>query len=115
MHTISAKEVQARKNHKCDWCSEIIYKDEPYIIAACTHDGRIYNWKSHIHCDEIFYTLNMNDCDEGDGIDSETFKELVREAFNDLWFKKDLAHYESEAFVIPSITEQIEFIIVNSQ
>lgn len=73
---IAYKEVKARKEHQCDWCLEKIKKGDRYSDHTIKNDY-VYHWKSHLHCDYLYDHLYMSNSDDGDGIDSDTFREYV--------------------------------------
>lgn len=83
------KETKAIKEHRCDYCNGIIRKDMKYYVSTHSHEGTIYNWKSHIHCTNIANELNMfEDCDEGLTGDifeahiNEYHRQLMNDFFN---------------------------------
>ena len=67
METIrQAHETKAIKQHVCDFCSEKIQIGETYFSSTHTHDGTIYDWKTHKGCNFIANKLDMYDnCDDG--------------------------------------------------
>ena len=72
------KERVARKEHKCNFCGEVIRIKEKYEFSQLKYEGELYDWKNHIKCGNIARELDMySQCD--DGLDDETFKELLRE------------------------------------
>ena len=46
--------VKARKDHKCDWCAEIISVDERYYRWAWKDGGEIMTTKMHDECLQAF-------------------------------------------------------------
>lgn len=81
-----AKDTKAVKDHICGFCNMKIKKGETYIKSTHTHDGEIYDWKTHPHCEWIANTLGMYDfCD--DGMTGEDFMESIHEEYKDLMIK----------------------------
>jgi len=70
----------ARKEHKCNFCGGVIPIAEKYSHQTNVYDGDIYEWKSHLKCNEIASRLSMYDeCDEG--LTGEDFREHITEAY----------------------------------
>lgn len=87
METLSSqKEVIANKEHRCNFCCEKIRKDEKYITSTHKYDGQVYDWKTHIHCNNIADRLRMYDhCQEYDcGVTEEYFQTEINEVHDDL-------------------------------
>lgn len=56
----------ARKEHRCEFCGEVIHIGEKYNRQTNVCDDRVYDWVSHCDCSQLAYELNMfDDCDEG--------------------------------------------------
>lgn len=53
METLDRKDRKARKEHRCDYCSEIISKGEVYDWSKHVFDGELYEWKCHKKCSFI--------------------------------------------------------------
>lgn len=101
------KRVNARKNHKCNFCDCIINSGELYSRAVYKYEDSVYSWKSHIKCIELLDILDM----EGDeGVSSDDFKEYVSNAFNSIWIDIDEDFFDSDDFIIPDLSKQIEFV-----
>ena len=47
---IKSKEMKARKDHKCDWCSSTIHKGQIYKRDTIVYDDKIYDWLSCGKC-----------------------------------------------------------------
>lgn len=109
MKTISNAKHKARKDHKCNWCNCVIEKGTIYTRQFLINNGETYEWKNHIHCEEIANKLKMfDDCDYG--VDEENFHETISEQFIML-----MEHYESEVFNYehyryPSFKEKLEYV-----
>lgn len=87
METISSqKEVTANKEHRCDFCCEKIRQGEKYITSTHKYDGQVYDWKTHIHCNNIADRLRMYDhCQDDDtGVTEEYFQTEINEVHDDL-------------------------------
>ena len=56
----------ARKEHRCEFCGEVIHIGEKYNRQTNVCDDRVYDWVSHYDCSQLACELNMfDDCDEG--------------------------------------------------
>lgn len=83
METLSQKKVKARKDHKCNYCCEVINSGEIYQNSSHVYDGTVYTWKAHQMCCDIASHLDMYSwCDEG--VTQEDFHTFIREKYNDL-------------------------------
>ena len=70
MNTIRSKHVKARKNHVCDLCGCVIQKGETYEHQVNMQDGRVYDFRAHLHCQELSSAIwNYVDPDEGMTLD----------------------------------------------
>ena len=66
MKVLRDKTPIARKEHRCEFCGEVIHVGEKYNRQTNVCDDRIYDWVSHCDCTQLAYELNMfDDCDEG--------------------------------------------------
>ena len=80
MNIIRTVTRKARKEHKCDFCDGIILIAEKYKCQTNVYDRQIYEWKSHLRCNEIVLKLNMyNEFDEG--LSRESFREYITEEY----------------------------------
>ena len=62
----------ARKEHRCQFCGEVIHVGEKYNRQTNVYDGCIYDWVSHCDCSQLANELDMfDDCDEG--LDGDKF------------------------------------------
>lgn len=107
METIAYSTPKAKKEHKCDWCGEVINIGEKYKLSFCKEDY-VYVWKNHIHCEKIAQELNMfenGSVTEGDFVDhiTEEYQTIMSNNFNDL--------YESKDFKSPKFKEQLDFVL----
>jgi hypothetical protein len=57
---------KARKNHRCDWCSQIIHKGELYIRNVGHYDD-FYDAKWHFECLEDFNQSGEYEWHPGNG------------------------------------------------
>ena len=88
MELLRRSKPVARKDHKCDFCYDVIHKGEQYQFQTNVFDGAIYNWKSHLRCEEIAAQLKMyDDCDEG--LTGEDFREIITESYYQLRSEDD--------------------------
>lgn len=66
MKVLRDKTPVARKEHRCDFCGEVISVGEKYNRQTNVYDGRVYDWVSHNECSKLACELDMfDDCDEG--------------------------------------------------
>lgn len=80
------REVRAKKKHVCDFCGMSISEREKYMKSTYSHEGSLYDWKTHKHCSDIAEKLNMyNDFD--DGLTGEDFREIIHDAYFELIIK----------------------------
>lgn len=88
METLSSnKQTKATKEHRCNFCSEKISVGEIYVKSTHKSDGDIYDWKAHVHCDNIATRLKMYDeaMDSGyEGVNDEFFVETIHCKHDDL-------------------------------
>lgn len=65
MKVLRNETLVARKEHRCDFCGEVISVGEKYNRQTNVYDGRVYDWVSHSECSKLAYELDMfDDCDE---------------------------------------------------
>ena len=70
----------ARKEHRCEFCGEVIHVGEKYNRQSNVYDGRIYDWVSHCVCSKLAYELDMfDDCDEG--LDGDGFVDRLGDCY----------------------------------
>jgi len=98
METISyQKKVKANKDHRCNFCGEKIRQGEIYVTSTHKNEGKIYDWKTHPHCDAIADRLNMYDGIDEDGLTEDSFQESIHSEYFDLilvqFSKEDLNKY----------------------
>lgn len=92
--------VRARKQHRCDYCLEPIGKGELYHRDTCAFDGRLYDWRTHVHCDGIANAIWRYAMPDEDGMSTAMFQESVHEVMETLycpaacpkWDKDDGCH-----------------------
>lgn len=71
---------KARKEHTCDFCGLKIEVGETYEDQTCVYDGEIYQWKSHLSCEELTQKLKMFvDCWHDEGLTMDAFQEYITE------------------------------------
>ena len=90
--TMSEKVVKARREHRCDYCNDVIKVGEEYHRQNNIFDGQYYTWRSHLCCKNITDDLRMFDgmYDVSDGLTPEMFAESVDEYIHE-------HHYDDEA------------------
>ena len=69
--------VKARKDHNCSYCEGVIKAGTEYEKTVLKHDGDVYTWKSHLHCQQLISLCNIEAYDEG--ITHEDFCEGIEE------------------------------------
>ena len=101
METLSYKNVEARKEHKCNFCGGIISKGETYLYSAHVDGGEFYTWKSHSHCSALVSYLDMDY--DNEGVTPDSFVECVRQATD---------YYDDEELKNKSIAELAKSIVI---
>lgn len=81
------KEIIAKKEHTCNYCGEKILPKTKYSISTHVLDDRIYDWKSHLHCEDLVKKLKMHDNTDGYWVTGEDFFETISEEFYTLLYK----------------------------
>ena len=110
---LSNKKVKARKEHTCNYCGGKINKGEIYEISSLKYEGTIYPWKNHLKCDKLTSDLTMFDDLYGEGLDEETFNEIVQE-----FIYKNLSEDEWEIFDLTgedAVNKAIEIVNKNKE
>lgn len=80
--TIISDELRtARKDHICNFCGCEIKKGEKYKHTVIADNGSVYNWKSHLGCEEAVEIYNMDEY--GDGVTHEDFVDCINDALFD--------------------------------
>ena len=72
---------EAKKNHKCEWCSGTIVKQTDYIAHSGVFEDGFYSYKTHITCNDDLqeaFSLYSGDC-----FDYELTLEYCRERATD--------------------------------
>lgn len=111
METIShATQTKAIKDHRCNFCCEVIEKGTTYLRSTHSHDGDIYSWKTHEPCAKIAEKLKMYD-NVDEGLGSEDFIENIKEEYNQIMSDTQNELYESESFTIPKFKDRLLFVI----
>lgn len=49
---------KARKDHRCEWCAEVILKSERHVKNTGVWEGTWQNWRMH---DECYEDASIND------------------------------------------------------
>ncbi len=76
------KTTIARKEHRCEFCGEVIHVGEKYYRQTNVYDGCIYDWVCHCDCLQLACELDMfDDCDEG--IDGDGFINSLNQYVHD--------------------------------
>jgi hypothetical protein len=83
MRVLSEKELKAKKEHRCNYCSGKIQKLEIYQKASIVSDGDFYTWKSHLSCTFLAHLLKMFD-DADEGVTQDHFVESIRCEYQNL-------------------------------
>ena len=78
MTTLADKERKARKEHRCDFCGEIIKKGETYDWSKNIYDGTLHEWKAHKKCSFLCSQL-WDYADPDEGMDEELFKDSLHD------------------------------------
>jgi len=82
METISITEPKARREYLCDLCEKVIEKGEKYL-SQILKDDVIYNWRTHIRCQNIADKLDMfYHCEEG--LSTEAFQDNISNKYADI-------------------------------
>lgn len=71
----------AKKEHKCNYCSNTINIGEKYLYQFVVNCGEGYAWKSHLSCQEIALKLKMFD-DCPDGLGECEFKDSIHQEYD---------------------------------
>lgn len=87
MVTLRDEKRKANKQHKCNWCSQIIEKGKQYHNSAHVYDGMKYTWKAHLECMELAYKLNMFN---EEVVSEDYFKESIFWAYKDILIEKGI-------------------------
>lgn len=82
MENISRGTRKAIKIHTCDYCNGEIKIGETYNYQFNKANGEIYTWKSHMKCEDVASYYRMHDECWDEGLDSESFKEHISNAFH---------------------------------
>ena len=61
MKVLKNKAPIARKEHRCEFCGEVIHVGEKYNRQTNVYDGCIYDWVSHCDCSQLACELDMFD------------------------------------------------------
>lgn len=96
IEVLSRCTVRARRPHVCDYCGHVIAQCEQYSRACNKFDGRLYTWRSHLHCDRLASAL-WDYVDPDEGMDMYTFRDAVQTVMAEhycpgncpLWDKND--------------------------
>jgi len=77
---LSISKPKARKDHKCDYCKQIIPKGTIYETQLLKNDD-LYRWRNHLTCQEIAVKLKLfDDCDD-EGVTGDFFRECICEEY----------------------------------
>lgn len=96
MSLITSKIRKARKEYVCSFCGCKIAKGEKYSITVNCHEGSVYNWRAHCHCQDLCDKLwDFADPDEG-GMDSDALFTAVRHAMSVFYCPFFCPQYDSE-------------------
>ena len=78
MEILASKERKARKEHRCDYCGEIIKKGEAYDWSKNIYEGTLYEWKGHKQCSFLCSQL-WDYADPDEGMDEELFQDSLHD------------------------------------
>jgi len=109
METLSEKQPIARKDHRCDWCGEIIHKGEKYDYAFNIMEGFPFVWENHLSCRQIAIELDMFD-NVNDGVTEEDFREFIQDEYRNIMLNHYHETYAFTGFVYPPFSEQLELV-----
>lgn len=80
---LGATKPKARKDHRCDFCNQIIPKGSVYEKDTYIGDDGLYRWKNHVYCRELAAKLKwFEDWDEG--LTGDGFREGVFEEYKEI-------------------------------
>lgn len=99
MDILSIFTRKARKEHKCNWCSQSIKKGEIYEVQRNLDEGLFYTWKSHLKCSEVFDKLSMGDFHDGDGVNEIEFMHVINSFLDDNLSIKEFEELKDEELV----------------
>lgn len=76
---------KARKDHRCDVCGKPILKGCEYVVESQKHDGEIYIFHRHIHCNALLEAYQASNWCDGDEYSIDEFVEWLSDLCNDLY------------------------------
>lgn len=79
METLTDETRKARKQHRCNWCGNIIQKGEKYRHSVNVDGGDMWSFKAHLKCDQIFDAFYKKDHPYWDECNAEYFEESAIE------------------------------------
>ena len=96
METIRESVVRSRKRHTCNLCGGIIPARAEYNMQINVYDGRLYTWRTHLHCQSLCGKI-WNYVDPDEGMTYDRFQEAVAQLMHtfycpyhcDEYFKQD--------------------------
>lgn len=107
METISSRIVTAKKHHVCGLCRTKIDIGTKYRTQFNKHDGGVYTWKNHLHCENIAGKLNLYD---EYGLNDEIFQEAILEEFIKLQQHHNSEVFEYEGFIYPNFDGRLKYV-----
>ena len=78
METIRSNNYKARKEHRCNYCGHVIPKGDTYHRSTHVFDGRLYDWKCHLKCNDLSSEI-WNFVDPDEGMTFEDFHDGLKE------------------------------------
>ena len=81
---LSAQTQIAAKEHRCDYCNQIIYKGEKYGLQNNVCDRVLYTWKYHLSCEELASKLGLFNEAGDEGVTDDLFQECVCDKYADI-------------------------------
>lgn len=89
MNLLESKIRIATKEHKCNFCSGVIFKGDKYDWQKFVHDRVLYEWKAHLSCCDIASKLEMYDYAD-EGVTEEDFKEIIDQEYNQICYPNEI-------------------------
>lgn len=92
--TLDRKLRKAKKDHRCDYCNDIIHKGEFYDWSKHICDGELYEWKTHEKCSFIADEI-WDYAEPDEGMDSDLFSETLSDLCK-VFICPDCAKFDKE-------------------
>ena len=95
METIRSEKLKARKEHFCNLCGCKILKGETYERQTNKFDGRLYAWRTHLHCQDLCSKI-WNFVDPDEGMNGDEFIDNIRELMDTFYCPYHCDKYEKD-------------------